>query len=469
MKAKYDYGGGYDSLDMYDLNKDDGELDEELDLYPDELTKITLYFGYYFTNKIDFDALRSFETDISKDYNITFDDIQITNTERKKLKTKVQTKYYLTNLTYAKMQEVVTKNKRISDINNAEEENRDAIYSIYSKGIMTGYSNGSFSTSRKFCPSLKSTLSEAELWISRVAGKKAKRKFSPEGMLIRSENLPFNAKEWKYLLEDVPNEFYQMRYEYEGNTGNNMSNLNKIRDEAILPNKFCNEYHTWPGIEIDRLNDIVKSVEKTLNLQLNVSYKTIDKEWAEEFYKSVSDHIDLFEMSTTKKYYKNGKLIKTYRYTSKSVFTYYIKFVKKYKVTIQADKIYVDPNSIYIGDKFTSIRSYVRFKVNWKGKIMDVDRLVFPGDCYSSNLSRNYLTGLEKGKYIECMMDTPIDLNVPSKYLQSASYGGVETGYLKSMKFLTTKNYYGYIYIKTKQLIAVKKPTGGGGTMWVWK
>lgn len=390
--------------------------------------------------------------DMNTNFNVTFDEDN--------------SKYYNMNLSYDIMKGRIKENNRISDVENAKVNNQDAIYSMYSKGVMTGYSNGYYVTNRSFKPARKSSLFEAKVWISRMAGEKVLRTFSPEGMLVRVTNLPFNSNEWKYILEDVPNDFYLMRYEYEHY--GDFNNLYKIRKEAILPANFYNKYYHWTGIEGNRLNTVINSVYDNLKLQLNISYKTINNEWKKAFYKSVSDRVSLIDISTTKEYYKKGKVCGTITYNSRSVLNYYMKYVKKHKIVIKSNKIYVDPNSIYMGDKWAYIRCYVRFRVNWSGKMNDVNNLVFPGKYYSNNIEQNYLTGLKKGKYIECMVDEPIDLNVSYKYQLPTIYGGIEVGYLKSIQYMKIPDYYNVVCIKTRQL-KIKKMRILNHWEWKWE
>ncbi|MHB8131548.1 MAG: hypothetical protein ACYDEX_21410, partial [Mobilitalea sp.] len=160
-----------------------------------------------------------------------------------------------------------------------------------------------------------------------------------------------------------------------------------------------------------------------------------------------------------------------------NIFEDYKKFVKKYKVIIEAEKIFVDPYSLYKTEgKINSIdgsiyiRCYVRFKVNWKGNITDVNSLVFPGDWFAYENS-NHLDGLKKGEYIDCMLDVPIYLNAGPRFNineegkiystegfeSNMQYAYINMGSIKSMNFLNSINHYKYSYMKTRQLKAVRK------------
>lgn len=377
--------------------------------------------------------------------------------------------YYRLTLTYDNMKERVVDNKRISDIKKANSNNRDAIYSMYSKGVMIGYSNGSYKVNRSFKPTEKSTEAEVKVWISRIVEKTPLRRLTPDGMLIRETKLPFNHKEWKYILEDVPNEFYKKRYSYEILLS--VKDLNIVRDEAILPSEFNNEYYKWDGIEGNRIEHLVENVKKSLEKQLNISYKTIDESWKDEYWDILGEINDTGVMERKTEYRdESGKVIETVITDSKTVFDRYIEFVKKNKITIKSANIFVDPYGIYIGEKDAYIRCYAKFKVNWSGDIKEVDSLVFPGTYYSSNMSRNNLDGLKKDKYIECLVDVPIDLKAPYEYVESKGYLYAPTGYLKSMKYLTTPDpYYGLVYIKENQLKIIEYKTGWGVVHWKWE
>lgn len=435
-------------------NIDDLEV-REVEYRDYDIEKL-LSFGFSIKDKCYHDKeYKKMIEDIKKTHNVYLD---VDNSQ-----------YYKLNLTYSNIKESIMSNNRISDIKKVKPLNIDAEYSMYSKGVMTGYSNGSYKANRSFKPTEKSTETEVKVWISRVVGKTPLRKFTPEGMLIRETNLPFNHKEWKYILEDVPNEFYKMRYSYEILLST--KDLNIVRDEAILPSELNNEYYKWDGIEGNRLEHLVEYVGKSLEKQLNISYKTIDESWKDEYWDILGEINDIGNMERRSEYRdEEGKVTKTVITDSKTVFDRYIEFVKKNKITVKSANIFVDPYGIYIGEEDAFIRCYAKFKVNWSGNIQEVDSLVFPGFYYSSNMSRNNLDGLKKDKYIECLVDVPVDLRVPFEYQRSKSYLYAPTGYLKSMKYLTNPDpYYGLVYIKEKQLKIIKYLADPKWDIWHWK
>lgn len=153
----------------------------------------------------------------------------------------------------------------------------------------------------------------------------ANAKYDEWGRLIRTTHLPKNAKDYPYILADVPNEAYEMAYPYSHPTDSKVS--------SVL-------YSTLP--EFNKKNvDIWMSRLKTFGaLWLNVDYKTIDDAWAQAVF-------------ATKMQSSNAEL----KYIRR-----YVDWVKDNKIQIEG---YLDPEPSMIyrngfGDNY--IRSKFRIK-----------------------------------------------------------------------------------------------------------
>ncbi|MFF3924037.1 copper amine oxidase N-terminal domain-containing protein [Paenibacillus lactis] len=145
------------------------------------------------------------------------------------------------------------------------------------------------------------------------------------GRLIRTTNLPKNAKDYPYILADVPNEAYEMAYPYSHPTDSKVS--------SVL-------YSTIP--EFNKKNvDIWMNRLKTFGaLWLNVDYNTIDDTWAQAVF-------------ATKVQSSNAEL----KYIRR-----YVDWVKKNKIQIEG---YLDPEpSMIYRDGFG--KNYVRSKFRIK-------------------------------------------------------------------------------------------------------
>lgn len=89
---------------------------------------------------------------------------------------------------------------RISDIKKADDKYKESLYKCFTKGIMVGKSNGTFSSTRKFLPKTKITKDEAKKMINRLKNKGKRFKLSYDGQVLRIINLPKNYKDYPYIL-----------------------------------------------------------------------------------------------------------------------------------------------------------------------------------------------------------------------------------------------------------------------------
>ena len=104
--------------------------------------------------------------------------------------------------------------KRISDIKEIPKNKREAVAAIVAKGIIKGYSNGMYIQNREFRGNNKITVKGAKDVIVKVIYPEKRALVSPDGQLIRTTNLPKNAKDYPYILECFPNEFYEIKYTF---------------------------------------------------------------------------------------------------------------------------------------------------------------------------------------------------------------------------------------------------------------
>lgn len=89
------------------------------------------------------------------------------------------------------------------------------------------------------------------------------------GRLIRTTNLPKNAKDYPYILADVPNEAYEVAYPYSHPKDNKVS--------SVL-------YSTIPEFNKKNVDMWMGRLKAFGALWLNVDYKTIDDTWAQAVF-----------------------------------------------------------------------------------------------------------------------------------------------------------------------------------------
>ena len=273
----------------------------------------------------------------------------------------------------------VVLSSRISDISKITKDKREAVAKIYAKGFVKGYSNGHYIKSREYRGSEYMTTAGAKNVISMLKDTKKRAKLSPDGQLIRTTNLPKNAKDYEYILETYPNSFYEMKFLYQ---------LNKyyFDPEELIhyasPVRFKNiSFH---GGDMMKVLDLYKDtwmerVETNLNSRLNVDYRTIDNEWINTLRGTYVQHGVTYNDKEITDEIKD-----------------YVKVVKKNKLVIQSKVIAVEPSTLY-KDMSYYVRAYVKFKVTYSGSKLTAEDLI-SGDYI-------YMPGLRKDEWFEGVYD----------------------------------------------------------------
>ncbi|CUH93229.1 S-layer homology domain-containing protein [Herbinix luporum] len=264
--------------------------------------------------------------------------------------------------------------KRISDIKAIPKSKREAVAAIVAKGIIKGYSNGKYITNREFRGNNKITKKGAKNVIQMVLNPKTRSKISPDGQLIRTTNLPKNAKDYPYILASFPNDYYEMKYSFmlldDYLTGK------MRRDEYAYPKEvdykflYNNFYHNKLTLEIGKYgyyDEMLSNVEKYLQHIFNVDYRTVNKKWKEGLASSLS-------------------------FYSWQDFIYedidsYVENIKKNRIVVELDKIAIDPGAIYESREYLRVRAYVRYRVKANDMNVPSDQLIFGSDI--SNLKKS--------------------------------------------------------------------------------
>ncbi|WP_152392603.1 S-layer homology domain-containing protein [Paenibacillus guangzhouensis] len=156
----------------------------------------------------------------------------------------------------------------------------------------------------------------------------AAAKLDPWGRAIRTTNLPKNAKDFPYILEDIPNEMYEMPYK-------------QIKIFSIT----TSAQNYLDGFGIARANKASKNIKDYFDHVLNIDYRTIDYKWAEELHKSLS-------LEGKNQYSINERLRNLKKY---------VDWVKKYKIVTKGS-VQPEPSMVY-RQGFNKMRSKFDFTI----------------------------------------------------------------------------------------------------------
>lgn len=214
---------------------------------------------------------------------------------------------------------------RISDIKKADDKYKESLYKCFTKGIMVGKSNGTYSSTRKFLPKTKITKDEAKKMINRLKNKGKRFKLSYDGQVLRIINLPKNYKDYPYILASFPNSYYEKKM--------NISKQRTKEDKTPA--------QTAKILSDEDKNMICAKIKKNVELRLNINYKkTFTSKWKSDL------------MGT---YFDNNK--------QKSV-NAYIKAAKGRKIVMTSGDVIVDPSSLWLcRNGVVYGRVYVKFRV----------------------------------------------------------------------------------------------------------
>ena len=294
----------------------------------------------------------------------------------------------------AELLEVILE-KRISDIKKIPAGKREAVGKVYAKGLIVGKSNGMYIQNRAFNGYDYLTTADAKKVVALLTNTKGRAKLSPDGQLIRTTNLPKNAKSYPYILESFPNSFYEMKFLYQIRTyswdpveGKDFASPVYIRTKKEKESKDSESKYQFT-------DDWIRKVENNLKYRLNVDYRTINNTWVDN-------------LRSTYFVYDDASIDKKTTDDIKE----YMNFVKKNNVVIKSSIITVEPSTLYF-DQSYKVRAYVKFKIFFSGENQKQDDLFF---------SRKYVNfqGLKRDKWFEGVYD--IELATANGYSNGSDY-----------------------------------------------
>lgn len=290
--------------------------------------------------------------------------------------------------------------KRISDLNKISEGKKEAVAKVYAKGIIKGYSNGYYKQNREFRGSKYISEETARNYIDLVVNQEKRAKLSPDGLLIRTANLPKNASSYEYILECYPNKFYERKFEFMFSEQYKAGKRNpgfEIYPTDIKKSTFKTWNDEWQfSYEMDKyLYDWAYKAETYLNYLFNVDYRTVDDKWIDGLASCyVKSNIDQGE----------------------SIRRYYIKHIKENKVIVESSLIAVEPSTLYY-DGYYCMRAYVRYRITAKN--IDVKQNMLLWSQYPA------LDNLESGEWREGIFDIRFGTN--NGFQGDGSYFAIDT------------------------------------------
>ncbi|MBB6732798.1 stalk domain-containing protein [Cohnella zeiphila] len=204
-------------------------------------------------------------------------------------------------------------------------------------------------------------------------------KVDPWGRLIRTTDLPENADDYPYILADVPNEMYEMKYPFS-------------HPDPSERSVSAEMYANWPEFKKENIDIWMDRLKKFGALWLNVDYRTIDDSWAKQLSELESDG-------------NTGKLKAAQEYAN---------WVKQNEIVVEG---YLDPepSMIYrdgLGNYYVRSKFRIKFDQFKQHKTLIYDTW-FPGEKKLVNdMWVPNDTPFEKGVWYEGYSDIAMGTNV---------------------------------------------------------
>ncbi len=208
----------------------------------------------------------------------------------------------------------------------------------------------------------------------------------PWGRLIRTTDLPSNAADYPYILADVSNEMYEMKYPHSHPDVSRRSTAAKL-------------YSNYPEFKKGNVELWMEHLKIFGALWLNVDYRIINDSWAMQLAESESEG-------------NTGKL---------KAANEYVDWVKKNEIIIKG---YLDPEpSMIYHDGFGGFNVRSKFRIRFDHFVEQKNLLYdtwFPGEMKLENdtwVPND--TPFEKGVWYEGYTDIALDTNVGGNWGKS--------------------------------------------------
>lgn len=288
--------------------------------------------------------------------------------------------------------------QRISDISKVKAAKRKDVAKAYLKGFIKGYTNGAYSSNRQIRGGNRISRSAAIECVKMLKNKSLRAKLSPDGQLLRTSNLPKNAKKFPYILASYPNAYYEKSFAYEGVVktvnGKKVDHINYVDYAAPVDIDKIKQshYEDFPTIRKTNLYDWVGTAKTHVNLIFNVDYRNIGNEWIQSVYETESNY---------------G--IAVYEDKIKDELKSYIKKMKQVKTVVECNNVAIDGSSLYFYNEGYYLRAYVKYRIVTTDipSVVSVNTYLNEKPFEKILYSRNFvnLNGFQKGKWVEGIFD----------------------------------------------------------------
>ncbi|SMG33417.1 copper amine oxidase N-terminal domain-containing protein [Paenibacillus aquistagni] len=188
-------------------------------------------------------------------------------------------------------------------------------------------------------------------------------KYDPYGRKIRTTNLPKNAQDFPYILEDIPNEMYEMELFYDPFFKNSFKDVLKTQKHYML--------------RLDNVNAWKAKIEKYYSLILNANYENIDFNWAKEahsFLNILGTDEDLRS---------------------------YVNWVKSNKIQLEGSLV-AEPSIFYHGGDTFRMRTKFKFKIKNFNKY---ENLIYDSSFHLTKNDNGNLPEYQKDVWYEGIAD----------------------------------------------------------------
>lgn len=283
--------------------------------------------------------------------------------------------------------EKIKKYQRIWDIGQADPEKKEALTCVYALGILTGESCGEYTHQRRLFPKRLLSEEEKKELLEKTLEKEKRTAVSYDGQVIRTANLPQNARFFPYILESFPNAYYEDPFEmyYDLNRDMHKAGEDYFYPVQMLKKEMLDKIDIYGlGEAHEKYScDWISRVEKNLNLRLNFDYRKVNEAW-------MNDLLNTYAATMGYKEVRRKERKRLEEYVNKA---------KKNHVVLQG-KASADISSLYVCGGY-KIRVHVKFR------ILNADNLSPEKYDYNDVIYGKYMGfhNLKKGEWEENFYD----------------------------------------------------------------
>lgn len=283
---------------------------------------------------------------------------------------------------------------RISDKRGIVPGYEEAVYFCFGTGIMPGKSDGEYSHTRSFEPKTQVREADGTLYCKRLFDESIRVPMSPDAQVIRTTNLPVQAKIYPYILESFPNEYYDMNYLYMYNietddraypdlienigfletwcTPNTVDAFSKKQPERCFLYTSETDYLGCEEVGMDKVAERYRDTweqqaREYLELVFNFDYRTVreDIEWQNRIKNLNVFYTDWYEGVSQGSCGGFNGIDKW--------FTKFLNNAEEYHTVVECSDIDFDMSTLFYSERFSSrspytLRVHLRYKITTDAK-----------------------------------------------------------------------------------------------------